>query len=257
MGRISSDGLRRACLALASGTLVAACSGKPPEVKPQPAPAAAAATPPSAPETVTVRDPELEQRVARLELRLLERDAQVEELDARLADARQEVVRAMAKLQTLATRAEAASGMAEAEVALQSLRTTAGPQAGPEIAQATQLQQMSATEFDKQNYGGALYLATQAKSVVGVGKGRVTEGEPGSLRPGEVLFALPLRLQTVGRSNVREGPGAGFKVLFTLESGTPLAAYSFVDQWVRITDESGRSGWVHYSLVGRRQQNGR
>src|SRR2546427_6837792 len=32
----------------------------------------------------------------------------------------------------------------------------------------------------------------------------------GSLRPGEVLFALPLRLETVSRSNVREGPGAGY-----------------------------------------------
>ncbi|HMJ59352.1 MAG TPA: hypothetical protein VK467_09455, partial [Gemmatimonadales bacterium] len=54
---------------------------------------------------VAVRDTQLEQRVSRLELRLLEKEAQVEELQARLDDARREVVRAMAKLQSLATRA--------------------------------------------------------------------------------------------------------------------------------------------------------
>ena len=148
----------------------------------------------SASETVTVRDPQLEQRVARLELRLLERDAQLEEQQARLDEARREVVRAMAKLQTLASRAEAASAMAEAEIALQSLKTAAAPQVAPEIGQAAQLLQQSTSEFDKRNYGGALYLANQAKSVVGASRERVAGGVRGSLRPGEVLFALPLRL---------------------------------------------------------------
>ena len=72
---------------------------------------------------VAVRDTALEQRAARLELKVLEQEAQVDELQSRLDDARREVVRAMAKLQSLATRAEAASGMAEAEIALQALRT--------------------------------------------------------------------------------------------------------------------------------------
>src|SRR5437660_12425938 len=58
------------------------------------------------------RDTALEQRAARLELKVLEQEAQVDELQNRLDDARREVVRAMAKLQSLATRAEAASGMA-------------------------------------------------------------------------------------------------------------------------------------------------
>src|SRR4051812_12870750 len=60
-------------------------------------------------ETVTVRDPDNDRRVTRLELRLMERDAQIVDLQTHLDDARQEVVRAMAKLQTIASRAEAAS----------------------------------------------------------------------------------------------------------------------------------------------------
>src|SRR5438093_906253 len=113
-----------------------------------------------------VRDTALEQRAARLELKVLEQEAQVDELQSRLDDARREVVRAMAKLQSLATRAEAASGMAEAEIALQALRATNGSNAppSPEYAQGSQLLQLATTEFDQQNYAGALYLATEAKN---------------------------------------------------------------------------------------------
>src|SRR5204862_3012432 len=98
---------------------------------------------------VAARDTALEQRAARLELKVLEQEAQVDELQTRLDDARREVVRAMAKLQSLATRAEAASGMAEAEIALQTLRsrnsggTTPAP---PELNQGTQLLQLATAE---------------------------------------------------------------------------------------------------------------
>jgi SH3-like domain-containing protein len=73
------------------------------------------------------------------------------------------------------------------------------------------------------------------------------------MRKGEVPFALPLRLQTAGRANVRDGPGAGFKVLFTLETGVPIVGFSYVDLWVRVKDESDRSGWIHQTLIDRRQ----
>jgi hypothetical protein len=201
--------------------------------------------------TVPVRDPELEQRVARLELRVLERSAEVEQLQAGLDEARREVVRAMAKLQTAASRAEAASAMAEAELALQTLRNASAQ--APETGQTRHLLEASNEEFERQNYGGALYLATQAKGVAVGGQARVASAAGReTLRSGEVLFALPLRLDTQGRANVREGPGTNFKILFTLEQGTAVTAHSFVDQWVRISDEGGRAGWVFYNLVGRR-----
>jgi uncharacterized protein YgiM (DUF1202 family) len=201
--------------------------------------------------TVMARDPELEERVARLELRVLERTAQVEQLEGQLDEARREVVRALAKLQTVANRAEAASGMAEAELALQTLQ-----KAAPQLAEAGQARQLLAgsnEEFGRENYGGALYLATQAKSVVSSGQTRLASGtNHDAPREGEVVFALPLRLQTLGRSNVRDGPGTNYKVLFMLEVGSAVIAYAYADQWVRINDEGGRSGWVFYNLVGRR-----
>src|SRR4029077_13022790 len=134
------------------------------------------------------RDSMLELRVARLELRLAERDAQIEDLQARLDEARQEVVRAMAKLQTVASRAEAASAIAEAEIALQALRAAIGGQAGAgsDVAQAGTLGQKASAVFAKQNYGGALYLANQAKSLAGMTRSRLGGADQPPLRPGEV-----------------------------------------------------------------------
>ncbi|HWC73162.1 MAG TPA: SH3 domain-containing protein [Gemmatimonadales bacterium] len=208
--------------------------------------------------THVARDTALEARAARLELKVLEQEAQVEELQTRLDDARREVVRAMAKLQSLATRAEAASGMAEAEIALQALRTGNGSGGGgsavpPELSQGTQLLQLSTAEFDKQNYGGALYLANEAKNAAAAGQGRLVSDDRVKPRAGEVPFALPLHLQTSARANVREGPGSNFRVSYTLDAGAELTAYSYLDQWVRVNDQTNRSGWIHQNLIERRR----
>lgn len=240
-------------LAIASAALavLAACG---PQSDPAPVPVADSGKTPVrvVTETVTVRDKDLEQRVSRLELTLLERDAQVEDLQNRLEETRREVVRSMAKVQTLATRAEAASGMAEAEIALQTLRTSARGPGSPDVARVSKLLQDATNEFNKQNYGGALYLANQAKSTAGVGRTRSAGGDQSSLRPGEVQFVVPLDLQVTSRCKLRDGPGTTFKVLATLDAGASLTGISHVDQWVRVSTDSGQSGWVFWNLVQRR-----
>jgi TolA-binding protein len=217
-------------------------------------PAPPSAAPPVA--AATPRDSALERRAARLELRLAERDAQVADLQARLDEAREEIVRTLAKLQTVASRAEAASAMAEAEIAVQGLRAAAGTQANgvAEVGQAGTLLQQASTAFGQQNYGGALYLANETKRVAGMGRTRLAGAgsERGSLRPGEVAFAVAVPLQAVARGKIREGPGSTYRVVFTVEPGAVLTGYSYVDQWVRVADESGHAGWMFVTLVGRR-----
>ena len=34
--------------------------------------------------------------------------------------------------------------------------------------------------------------------------------------------------------------------------GAGLIGYSYMEQWVRVADESGRAGWMFLNLVGRR-----
>ena len=247
--------LRPALAPVLAALALAACS----RAAPDPAPAPDSAPPPVRVmvETVTVRDRELDQRAARLDIQLMDKEAQIEDLQARLDDARREVVRSMAKVQTLATRAEAASGMAEAEIALQTLRRSLGNRTSAGEVKAGKLLQDATGEFNRQNYGGALWLANQAKTMAGADRGRLSGGDSVTLRPGEMMFAVPPRMQAVGRTKVREGPGTGYRTLMTVEGGTPLTGYSYLEQWMRVADDSGRMGWVFYSLVRRRQGTAR
>lgn len=216
----------------------------------QPKPAVEPPAPKVVRDTVLVRDPELDKRIARLDLLTIAKDAQIEDLQAKLEDARAEVVRAMAKLQTVASRAQAASAMAEAEVSLQSMKAGAADEP-PEAAQARSLVRQSATAFNKQNYAGALYLANQAKTFASLYRGRLSLGNREGARPGETPFAVPIRLKMTTRGNVRQGPGTGFPISFAAEAGTLLTAYSYADEWIRISDADGRSGWVFRNLIGR------
>jgi uncharacterized coiled-coil protein SlyX len=201
---------------------------------------------PPAPQVQIVRDPELERRVAELEIQLMERDALIQSLNTRLDQALQEVVGTMGKLRSLATRAEAASAMAEADVALKSTGNSGHD--SPELKQAARLMQQSADEFRRQNFGGALYLANQAKMLArlhGVG------GEVGKMRPKEVAFAVPVKLRASMRANVRVGPGMNFPVAFATDPGSALSGLSYLGEWIRVTNDTGNEGWIFGSLVSR------
>jgi hypothetical protein len=213
----------------------------------------------------TLRDQEAEQRrleeqIARLNLLLVEKDTQISEIEEgqessqkKLDEAIQEVVRAKAKLRSLESRAEAASNMAETEIALKILRTQQPePEKDPELIQAEQLLNMSAKEFKKENYGGALYLTNQAKGRIRIAQMRRVDKDNVEPMPGEVLFALPLPLQVVKPSNIREGPGLEFKVIATVEPNTHLIGYSYKDSWVRVSGEKDLRGWIFQTLVSGR-----
>ena len=226
-----------------------ACAGSAAQVDPSPQPAAAT---PGDEQTTSPRQAEqirdLEERIAELQLGLLDKEAQVAELQENLDEAVLEVVRAKARLQSVESRAEAASTMAEAEIALKTVRDAAGGDSGPELIQAEQLLEMSAEAFEGENYGGALYLASQAMSLVSIGRGRFSAGDA-SRRAGEISFAVPLGLEAVRNSNVRSGPGTRFEALFTVPERTPLVGLAYEGQWVRIRDDRGRGGWIFHSLV--------
>lgn len=199
------------------------------------------------PQTQIVHDPELGRDVRQLEIQLMERDALIESLKTQLDQALQEVVGTMRKLRSLATRAEAASAMAEADVALQSI-TNSGRDS-PELKQASRLMQQSSDEFKRNNFGGALYLANRAKAAArqhGLG------GAVGKLRPGEVAFAGPVKLRASTRANVRVGPGKNFPVSFSTDSGSALSGLSYLGEWIRVTNQAGNEGWIFASLVSRR-----
>ena len=207
-----------------------------------------------------------EDKLATTQLRLLEKEAQVNKLEKRLNsqqinmdEAIQEVVRAKAKLRSLDSKAEAASEMAEAEIAVKALKIRlAGNEKNPEFIKAQELLKMSAREFNRENYGGALYLTGQAKGHIKAGQMRLGSRQkvvPVKRLPpvkGEVLFALPLPLKVMQNSNLRQGPYRKSKVLTQLRKGTSVIGYSYKAQWVRVSTDDGANGWIFHTLVGGR-----
>jgi hypothetical protein len=197
-------------------------------------------------DTVLVKDPELQRQVDRLGLRLAERDARIEELESRLAVAQSEVVRMLARAQGTASRAEAASGIAEAELATQSPRGASSA----DVAQAKKLLNQGTEAFNAGNYAGAVYLANQAKALVAPARRAAVADLPA--RAGEKTFASPVPFKAARHANIREGPGSGFKVLFGVKAGTALTGYSYTEEWIRVSDTSGRAGWISKDLLSRR-----
>jgi hypothetical protein len=235
-------------LVLASGSLLSACTTVSP-----PEPASAPTRSAAEEARRAAAHQELEERAARQQFLLMEREAQVKLLTQKLDAAILEVVRAMAKLRGLESRAEAASNLAESEIAVKTLlRDGASRQKDPDLTQAEHLLTLAAAEFKKENYSGSVYLTNQAKALIKARETRSSGVESLPKADGEVPFSFPLTLRAVSKSNVREGPGPTFKVVFAVTPDAPLTAYSYKGLWVRIKANDGRNGWIYYSLIDQR-----
>jgi hypothetical protein len=204
----------------------------------------------------------LEQELSTLKIHAIEQDAVINELrrrsearQKRLGDAIVDVVRSKAKLRSMESKAEAASTIAEAEIALKALQNRAASSdwvALDEIAIAEHLLAMSADEFNAHNYGGALYLANQAKGRVRTAQDRLSSmaNTPSSL--GETAFAQPLPLKVLKKSNLRSGPGLEHKILAQLEKGTLIVGLSHKERWIQVEAPGEMTGWIYRPLVGAR-----
>ena len=216
-------------------------------------------------ETVVEQDRQLKEKdaqIGRLQLQLLERDAryralagQLSSQQGRLDDAVVEVVRTKAKLRSIESRAEAASSIAEAEIALKGLKDridASDTPPGDDYQKAEALVRMSTSEFKKENYGGALYLAGQAQGQIRAIEAHMARPEDRALAPGEVLFALPLPLKVLTRSNLRQKPSLQARIERTLDAGDAIVGYSYKDEWIRVQTDDGLNGWIFQTLVGER-----
>ena len=203
---------------------------------------------------------DLDEKFSDLQLRLLEKDSQIKSLEEQLKsqqkaldDAFLEVVRSKARLRSLETKAEAASNMAEAEIAVKALKVESGAgDQDADVRRAEQLLKMSADEFNNENYGGALYLTNQAKAHIKAGQVRLRVGEGMSSSKGETLFSQPIELKLLQRTSLRQDPASNSKVVGRLEKGTHVLGYSTTAGWIRVGGEDGVKGWVLRSAVGAR-----
>lgn len=193
---------------------------------------------------------EFDAKLARLQTVLSEKDAQVRTLHRKLDDTIQEAVRTKSKLRSQENKADAVSGLAEAETAMKTFKEfMPGSDKQSEITQANVLMKMGADELKKENYSGTLYVTNQVKAILKDIQDTAQGRDKIAPVDGEVLFALPLPLKIAASGKVRERPAADSAVVWSVERGTSPIALSYKGPWIRVKGEGDRLGWMFYNLV--------
>jgi hypothetical protein len=248
------------CAAVAAllAALVSACASAPPAPPPEPAPAPPpVAMPAPAPTCPPCEDQSAE--IARLQQELARRDAELRDLQAQrrdqaraLQETTKQATRAKVKLRRLATQADAASYVAEVEIALEAARAGPGAAArAPLLTLAEQMLASSSASFARGDYGVAMDFAAQAEQLALAGGGLAADGTAARANA-EARFDPPVRLRAGIESNLRRGPRARAKTIGVLQEGTPVVARGYRDGWLQVETEDGRSGWMHQSVVATR-----
>ncbi|HEY5762185.1 MAG TPA: SH3 domain-containing protein [Rhodocyclaceae bacterium] len=240
-----------ASLALLAG-LVAACAGLPQEN------GAAAAAMAAEKAAQSEADRAQASRIAALQLELVVMAADnqrllqaIEQGRKQLDEAMLEVVRSKAKLGSLGSRAEAATALAESESLAKTLqsRSASIPQES-EYRAAERMLALGNQEFKNGNFGGAYYLASNARTGFAVLVTRSATAVPPALadRP-ESRFAAPIDLVFSTRGTVRENPNTDARVIRVADKGTEVTGLAARDLWILVEFRDGSSGWAFYDLV--------
>ena len=208
------------------------------------------------PPEATVREPtcpsceEQTREIARLRQDLANREAELRDLRSNqrdqvkvLQESTREVTRAKVKLRRLATQADAASYIAEVEVAMESLRSSLGATSTvPLMALAQGILESTAAPFAQGDYGVAMDRAAQAEQLIAVvADNQVRPGSPPRV-PGEVLLQVAIPLKVTVDSKLRRQPIGNAPVVGVLKKDSPLVAHAYKGSWMQVETEDGRVG---------------
>jgi len=175
----------------------------------------------------------------RAELNALLRD-EVESLKAELDRVERQFVSLEQRRQSTETKASAVSAIAEAQLLLERIEAKSTEDLDSLSAAQVRAKIKAADELMKtQNYAASVYYANRAiRLLVQVERRRELAPAMGTAR-----------VVSVSRANLREGPGAEYDVVATLDHGTVVVQLQERDDWYRVKAKSGVAGWVHSSVV--------
>jgi hypothetical protein len=161
--------VRRLLFLAILGVAAGGCGTVPSLRTPTPVPAQASLSQPAC-----VPCAEQTREIERLRQDVASRDAEVHDLRSTqlvqvkvLQESKREVTRAKVKLRRLATRADAASYIAEVEVAIDTVRSSAAVKSNdPQIVAAQRLLDSTSAPFPRGDYGAAIDRAAQAEQLI-------------------------------------------------------------------------------------------
>lgn len=199
------------------------------------------------------------QEIARLRQDLASREAELKDLRSNQRDqvkviqeSAREATRAKAKLRRLATQADAASYLAEVEVALKALRGSlpaAIPQ--PMLSLAQDLLDSAAAPFKDGDYGAAMDRAAQAEQLVTVVADQAQQAGRARV-PGEVPLSVTIPLKVVADTQLRREPAPKAAPVAPVKKDSPVTAQAYKGSWMRVETEDGRTGWMSQAQLGAR-----
>ena len=170
-----------------------------------------------------------------------------------LQESTREVTRAKVKLRRLATQADAASYIAEVEVAMESLRSSLGATSTPPLMMLAQsVLDSTPAPFAQGDYGVAMDRAAQAEQLIAVVADNQVRPGPRPRVRGEVLLQVAISLKVTVDSKLRRQPVSRGPVVGVLKKDSTLVAYSYKGSWLKVETEDGRSGWVDQTRLGAR-----
>lgn len=206
----------------------------------------------AAPESCLAQQSEIE----RLQQLLAEKEALIRSQQAHQQDQARELqattsqaTRAQIKLRRMATQPDAASTLAEVEVAMETLKsskTTAAQQALQ--SQAQRLLDAASAAYAKDDFATAVDRATQSREIIDMVKGQPA-GNASSARRVAVTFQAPIPLRTRIDCNLRHLPRGNAAIRKVLKKNSTLMALAYQGNWLRIQTEDGDTGWVLNTLV--------
>ena len=124
-----------------------------------------------------------------------------------IQESTREVTRAKVKLRRLATQAEAASYIAEVEVALESLRASRNAAAtSPLLELAQAMITSTAAPFAQGDYGAAMDRAAQAEQLIAVVADNQARSRSRRQVSGEVLLQVSIPLRVTVEGHLRRQP---------------------------------------------------
>lgn len=186
---------------------------------------------------------------------LAERDALIRNLNIRelgqaqaLQETTSEISRAKNKLYRLATQPEAASKIAEVEVAMTTLEQT-GSKESDAVFQflARGLLNAAMVAYEQKDYGNAMNYAAQSSELIDV----IANPARQKLESQDTVssFHIPILLMVTQPSNLQTDPNSRSKVISLLKKNTPLTAIGYYGDWLRIQTINNLSGWIKNQVV--------
>ncbi len=194
--------------------------------------------------------------IARLKQLLAEKESLIENQQAHQQEQAKELqattsqaTRAQVKLRRMATQTDAASTLAEVEVAMETLMSAGiTPSQQGMQAQAQRFLDAADAAYAKGDFAMTVDRATQSREIIEMLQSRRT-GKTASLRRVPITFEAPVPLRTRTDCNLRQLPSGRSRIVTVLKKGSALMAVVYQGNWLRIETEDGQTGWVLNTLV--------